>query len=403
MSDPASSANPDGASPDAGVVPEHLPPSAEASLVPVRGTRMRAAREAAGLDVAGMAGRLRLSQAQVMALEADDLAALPPATFVRGFVRNYARALGLPGDAFDDVPPAAAMAAVAQATPELSVRPAMLLPLPQTGKTIESTRSQSNRRWLVAAVLVLVIGLVGGMLRLEHLREARELVVRNTEGPLLRLGSLIGFPVKATSVTAAPVGEGPPADPARPAEAGSSSAPASGGTGVVGPAATITADTAAGGSAPAADTAASSTATATLAGAGAPASALPTIPLPPLAKALPPAVAARDTTPAAVSPAAASPAAGSSATASATAAVPLSLRFDGDCWVEVRDRAGKVLFSGMAHAGEEKDLPVSSPVKVLLGNAAMARVMFDGDPVDLAGHIQDTVAKLSLDPGSRHP
>jgi cytoskeleton protein RodZ len=53
------------------------------------------AREAAGLTVAEVAQSLKFSPRQIQMLEADDYAALPGNTIVRGFVRSYARLLKL--------------------------------------------------------------------------------------------------------------------------------------------------------------------------------------------------------------------------------------------------------------------------------------------------------------------
>ena len=55
------------------------------------GTRLRLAREAAQLTLDDVAQQLKLARRQVVALESDDVAALPGPTFVRGFIRNYAR------------------------------------------------------------------------------------------------------------------------------------------------------------------------------------------------------------------------------------------------------------------------------------------------------------------------
>ncbi|GGY05396.1 RodZ domain-containing protein [Paludibacterium paludis] len=57
------------------------------------GSALRAAREAAGLSLGEVAERLKLSMRQLDAIENDNFDALPGATFVRGFVRNYARFL----------------------------------------------------------------------------------------------------------------------------------------------------------------------------------------------------------------------------------------------------------------------------------------------------------------------
>jgi cytoskeleton protein RodZ len=59
------------------------------------GQQLTAARETLKLSVSDIAQRLRLGERQVIALETGDLAALPGKTFVRGFVRNYARAVAL--------------------------------------------------------------------------------------------------------------------------------------------------------------------------------------------------------------------------------------------------------------------------------------------------------------------
>lgn len=59
------------------------------------GQRLLAARKALGWSQAEMAGRLRLHLRQVVALEEADLSALPEPAFIRGYVRNYARLVGL--------------------------------------------------------------------------------------------------------------------------------------------------------------------------------------------------------------------------------------------------------------------------------------------------------------------
>lgn len=57
------------------------------------GSALRTARESAGLSLGEVADRLKLSMRQLEAIENDNFDALPGATFVRGFVRNYARFL----------------------------------------------------------------------------------------------------------------------------------------------------------------------------------------------------------------------------------------------------------------------------------------------------------------------
>lgn len=63
--------------------------------VPTIGGALRTAREARGLSIQDAANRLRLMNRQVVAMETNDFASLGQPVFVRGFVRNYARLLGL--------------------------------------------------------------------------------------------------------------------------------------------------------------------------------------------------------------------------------------------------------------------------------------------------------------------
>ena len=62
---------------------------------PSAGQRLREAREARGLTIGDVASRLKLSPGQVAALENDELSRMHCNTIARGFIRNYARLLGL--------------------------------------------------------------------------------------------------------------------------------------------------------------------------------------------------------------------------------------------------------------------------------------------------------------------
>ena len=71
---------------DVGLIPE----------VPGPGEQLRTAREAAGMSVHEIATHLRLDSRVILALEADDYEKLPAPIFTRGYLRGYARLLGLP-------------------------------------------------------------------------------------------------------------------------------------------------------------------------------------------------------------------------------------------------------------------------------------------------------------------
>ncbi|MDF1781878.1 MAG: DUF4115 domain-containing protein [Alcanivoracaceae bacterium] len=66
------------------------------SLLP--GQRLKAAREQSGLSEREVGERLRLSTSYVKALESDDYERLPGSAFIKGYMRNYAKLVGLPAD-----------------------------------------------------------------------------------------------------------------------------------------------------------------------------------------------------------------------------------------------------------------------------------------------------------------
>lgn len=89
-----------------------------ASGQPSVGQQLREARAAGGITVDEAALRLRLMHRQIEAMEADDFESLGRPVFARGFVRNYARLLGLAAEpllAQMDGAPAEPAVAVAEA------------------------------------------------------------------------------------------------------------------------------------------------------------------------------------------------------------------------------------------------------------------------------------------------
>jgi cytoskeleton protein RodZ len=91
------------------------------------GIALAAARRARNLGIDEVARQLRLSVAQVEAIEAGANERLPAPVFVRGFIRNYARLLHMDADALlKDREPAASRAFTAPPTG---------VPYPQGGKS----------------------------------------------------------------------------------------------------------------------------------------------------------------------------------------------------------------------------------------------------------------------------
>ncbi|MDA8092471.1 MAG: helix-turn-helix domain-containing protein [Betaproteobacteria bacterium] len=115
---------------------------------PSAGARLAAAREKAGLAVADVARHLKLTVRQVEALEADDYGRMPGAPFVRGFVRNYAKFVGL-----DPEPLVASLHGLPAPEPAIVTA--------SGGRGIELTvRGRHSRmRVLVVALIVLLVAL----------------------------------------------------------------------------------------------------------------------------------------------------------------------------------------------------------------------------------------------------
>lgn len=62
------------------------------------GWQLRTAREAAQTGIGDVARQLRLSVDTIAAIERDDYSHMAGLTFIRGYLRSYARLLNLPGD-----------------------------------------------------------------------------------------------------------------------------------------------------------------------------------------------------------------------------------------------------------------------------------------------------------------
>jgi cytoskeleton protein RodZ len=74
----------------------------------------------------------------------------------------------------------------------------------------------------------------------------------------------------------------------------------------------------------------------------------------------------------------------------------LKLSFSGDCWVEVTNADAKVLVSKVMRAQDSLELSSEQPLKVLLGRAEVAKVIFNNEPVDLSPYTKGNVARLTL-------
>ena len=119
------------------------------AFVPSPGARLRAAREAASMSQDDIATKLKLSVRQVAAIESGDWSALPERTFTRGFMRSYARLVGLDPESVG----------IEQGTTQ-SIAATELKPTPEAiGEIAHESDRHGNRlaRWAVPAALIAVI------------------------------------------------------------------------------------------------------------------------------------------------------------------------------------------------------------------------------------------------------
>lgn len=323
------------------------------------GETLRLAREKKGWQVAEVASQLNLSPQSLAQLEAGEFERLPGHTFARGYVRAYAKLLGLDQlalvEAFDRCTGTDATGSTVQSL----------------GRIPEPLRLSRTVLRLVSAVLLLLLLLLGYFWwqeRPERLTDLgafglKHIEVESADGttevhPL-------DEPEDQAVAEALQGGEQTPVELA-PAEAGQPQAEGE----VAAPSAEV---------------------------AAVPATAVP-IPLPgsvqPSAVAASPAASAAVPNVASTEPA--TPVAPASPTAEAApAAAPseptptvregeglVQVSFTADCWVQVTDANGRVLVSTVKHAGESLQVAGKAPLELRLGNARVAQVSYNGAAVE---------------------
>jgi cytoskeleton protein RodZ len=73
------------------------------------------------------------------------------------------------------------------------------------------------------------------------------------------------------------------------------------------------------------------------------------------------------------------------------------LVFEGEAWVEVRDAGGKIVWQKTNPAGSEHDITAPLPLSFVIGNPAQVKMTYNGDPFDLAAHMQGSTARFKLE------
>jgi len=111
-----------------------------------------------------------------------------------------------------------------------------------------------------------------------------------------------------------------------------------------------------------------------------PAPAVPAVPAPVVTAPVAPSAPAP-------APVAAAPAAGQG---------QVQIQFTADCWTQVTDGSGKVLFSGLKRKGDNVSVSGKPPFAVRLGYARGAQVNYNGQAVDVAPFTSGETARLKL-------
>jgi len=125
-----------------------VPESSEPQSVHSLGQQLRTAREALGLNIEDVSRQLCLSPRQVTALESDAFDALPSPTFVRGFIRNYAKLLQLDADTL--------LSLYRGKAPELGSSAS--ISLHSEGIPIQTGNRSAWLPYLIASILVVLAG-----------------------------------------------------------------------------------------------------------------------------------------------------------------------------------------------------------------------------------------------------
>ncbi|QFI38940.1 DUF4115 domain-containing protein [Moritella marina ATCC 15381] len=74
----------------------------------------------------------------------------------------------------------------------------------------------------------------------------------------------------------------------------------------------------------------------------------------------------------------------------------LVLAFAGDCWIQIKDSNGKTLSTGVRKAGQTIKLQGLAPLSIKLGAPEQVTLSYAGEPVDLSTFKQGRLAKFKL-------
>lgn len=74
----------------------------------------------------------------------------------------------------------------------------------------------------------------------------------------------------------------------------------------------------------------------------------------------------------------------------------LTLTFSADCWIQIKDATGRTLSTGIKQAGQTLNLRGQKPLQVVLGAPEGVSMTFESEPVDLSRYTSGKVARITL-------
>ncbi|BFT61418.1 RodZ domain-containing protein [Pseudomonas moorei] len=323
------------------------------------GETLRQARESNGWSLAEVALKLNLTVNSLSNLEAGAFDKLPGHTFARGYIRAYAKLLGMD------------QAVLVQQFDQSTGTDSKGSNVHSLGRIEEPVRvSHTILRIVSLLLLIAVIG--GGFVWWQDQTSLRTKDLTSLSPEHVEVEGADGttqiHPLDEPEDQAVAQGqtEGattlalPPADTSAPAPAeAQAAAPAPAPAAPVAPAPTAPAHSAA------------------------PVVAAPATPAP----AAPAPVVTAPVAPGTPAPATTAPVAGQG---------QVQLQFTADCWTQVTDGTGKVLLSGLKRKGDSVSVSGKPPFAVRLGFARGAQVSYNGQPVDVAPFTSGETARLKL-------
>lgn len=322
----------------------------ESNAAKTTGERLRVAREELGLTQQAVAERLCLKVSTVRDIEDDTSPAELASTFLRGYIRSYARLVRIPEEEL-----------LPMMEKQAPIRAAKVAPMQSfsLGK-----RRKKRDGWLMSftwLILFVVVGLTGAWWWQNHKAQQEEISTMADQS--------------SAELSAS--------------NSNSQSAPLNNSD-------SSTADTSA--QQPVQTPAPQSTATDSATNQPLAATAQPTTTADSSAVVSPsqaPVDNAQTTTP--VAPDTALPTDQAAVTTPAADPNALVMNFNADCWLEVTDATGKKLFSGMQRKDGNLNLAGQAPYKLKIGAPAAVQIQFQGKPVDLSRFIRTSqVARLTV-------